>query len=338
MDNFISRKKRPCPGTGEGDVNVSQTAQPIVKQQRSDTAEAASAVIKEYPKADNFVDDIPFYVIVKDNAVADDMFIDSMEDTAETSDNDNEAPLLPSTSSSWSSATTATKTALIQRQAKIVKGPNDISQYPDDGPTQPTLKTYPRTMQSSAMRSFQGAWYSLYSWLEYSIAKDASFCYACRHFSPTNVTQAETAFTSNGYSNWKKAMYKDGGFISHVKSDVHSIAMVAWSDFKSMAKKGTSIAQMVSEAYLKQVSENRQYIQSLREILLLTATQDIAQRGHRENPESRNAGNFLEILHLVGKYNPVIATKLKDLPGNAKYCSPKLQNEMLETLAEMIRN
>ena len=60
MDNFIGRKKRPCPGTGEGDVNVSQTAQPIVKQQRIDTAEAASAVIKEYPKADNFVDDIPF--------------------------------------------------------------------------------------------------------------------------------------------------------------------------------------------------------------------------------------------------------------------------------------
>ena len=60
MDNFISRKKRPCPDTGEGDVNVSQAAQSIVKQQRSDTAEAVSAVIKKYPKADNFVDDIPF--------------------------------------------------------------------------------------------------------------------------------------------------------------------------------------------------------------------------------------------------------------------------------------
>jgi Domain of unknown function (DUF4371)/hAT family C-terminal dimerisation region len=94
---------------------------------------------------------------------------------------------------------------------------------------------------------------------------------------------------------------------------------------------------MVNEAYLKQVAENRQYIGALGEILLLTATQDIAQRGHRETPGSHNIGNFLEILHLVGRYNPAIATKLKDLPQDAKYCSPMLQNEMIETLADMVR-
>jgi Asp-tRNA(Asn)/Glu-tRNA(Gln) amidotransferase B subunit len=94
-------------------------------------------------------------------------------------------------------------------------------------------------------------------------------------------------------------MYSDGGFVSHIKSDGHSIAMTAWTDFISMTRKGTSIAQMVSEAYLKQVAENRLYIQSLGEILLLIETQDIAQRRHREDQSSQNKGNFIKILNLV---------------------------------------
>ena len=97
------------------------------------------------------------------------------------------------------------------------------------------------------------------------------------------------------------------------------------------------MAQMVREAYLKQVAENRQYLRSLGEILILTATQDIAQRGHREGPGNNNRGNFLEILHLVSRFNPPIAAKVNDLPGNARYCSPTIQNEMIEILADMVR-
>lgn len=122
-----------------------------------------------------------------------------------------------------------------------------------------------------------------------------------------------------------------------MKSDIHVVAMASWADFKIMAKRGTSVAQMVSDSYLRQVADNRLYIQSLGEVLLLTATQDIAQRGHREDKGSHNKGNFLETLHLLARYNPVIASKLTDSPGNAKYYSPPLQNEMIETLADMVR-
>jgi Domain of unknown function (DUF4371) len=82
--------------------------------------------------------------------------------------------------------------------------------------------------------------------------------------------------------------------------------MTSWADYKVMAKKGTSVAQMVSDSYLRQVAENRLYIQSLGEVLLLTATQDIAQRGHNEDKGSHNKGNFLETLHLLARYNTVI--------------------------------
>jgi hypothetical protein len=44
---------------------------------------------------------------------------------------------------------------------------------------------------------------------------------------------------------------------------------------------------------------------------MYTATQNIAQRGHRENEQSSNRGNFLELLKLFSKYNPIIKKKIR---------------------------
>jgi len=38
---------------------------------------------------------------------------------------------------------------------------------------------------NSRARCFQFDWFHQYPWLEYSQAKDAAFCFACRHFAPS---------------------------------------------------------------------------------------------------------------------------------------------------------
>lgn len=43
------------------------------------------------------------------------------------------------------------------------------------------LREYPK--QSNG-RSFHACWLNTFKWLEYSAAKDAAFCYACRQFQP----------------------------------------------------------------------------------------------------------------------------------------------------------
>ena len=50
---------------------------------------------------------------------------------------------------------------------------------------------------------------------------------------------------------------------------------------------------MQTEAFIKQVKENRHYVKTIAEVMLLTATQNMAQRGHRENLniENVNPGN-----------------------------------------------
>ena len=69
----------------------------------------------------------------------------------------------------------------------------------------------------------------------------------------------------------------------------------------------------------------RKYIKTVAEVLLLMATQNIAQRGHRETEGADNRGNFLEILEMIAKHDPVVQKKMKG-KQNAKYTSSVIQN------------
>lgn len=65
--------------------------------------------------------------------------------------------------------------------------------------------------------------------------------------------------------------------------------------------------------------------------------QNIAQRGHRESPESDNRGNFLEILDLISKHDPFLKTRMEEQAKNAKYTSSAMQNDILQCLAGMVK-
>lgn len=93
----------------------------------------------------------------------------------------------------------------------------------------------------------------------------------------------------------------------------------------------------LSQEHRKQIEDNRDYIKTLAEVLLLTAMQNIAQRGHRETMDSDNKGNFLSILELLANHDTSVKKKL-NAARNAKYTSHQIQNEILDTLAEMVRS
>ena len=126
------------------------------------------------------------------------------------------------------------------------------------------------------------------------------------------------------------------GFKVHEKSEGHVNAMFAWGEHKKAILTDSSICDALNEAYNKKVQENRKYIKTVAEVLLWTATQNIAQRGHRETEEVDNRGNFLEILEMIAKHDPVVQKKMKG-KQNAKYTSSVIQNEILECLANMVR-
>ena len=70
----------------------------------------------------------------------------------------------------------------------------------------------------------------------------------------------------------------------------------------------------------------------------MCAKQDLPLRGHREGPTSDNRGNFLEILNVVANHDPIVKRKLTQGPRNATYTSGDIQNDMLDTMADAVRN
>ena len=224
------------------------------------------------------------------------------------------------------------------RQLNLAKppGPDDLSATPSDGPRQPILKEYPYTVIGEKRRAFNSSWYKQYPWLEYSLTSDAAFCFACRHF----AVSGETRFTVDGWTNWKKASYSDSGFSLHNTCDSHLNSMIFWCEYNNIKNSGAgNVMQLQNDAYAMQVIENRHYVKTIAEVLLLTATQNLAQRGHREllNDIGKNPGNFKKLLTLVVRHDPALSARFLDGETVTRYTCPTIQNEILATLADMVR-
>lgn len=66
--------------------------------------------------------------------------------------------------------------------------------------------------------------------------------------------------------------------------------------------------------------------------------QSCSFRGHDETPQSRNIGNFIEMLKLLSEFNSEIASVvLENAPQVAKYTSPDIQKEILSIFAMKVR-
>lgn len=237
---------------------------------------------------------------------------------------------------------TAGESAEINQPAEtLVAEPiGDISGCKWSQPIQPHLKTFRATVfgrgQKAKRRSFNPGWYTKFPWLEYSASMDAAYCYCCRHYS-LPASNVDLAFTKHGFRNWKRSTGKDGSLSTHNKSHAHKEAMISWSDDKTRMSRGATVPQLVSKDKSKLIQQNREYMKTVASVLLLTARQNIAQRGHDEDEDSSNMGNFLAILHEIAKHDENVQRKLHG-PTNAKYTHHSIQNDMINIMAESVRH
>ena len=103
--------------------------------------------------------------------------------------------------------------------------------------------------------------------------------------------------------------------------------MIAWRDDQRAVRTDATLAHLLDKEHTEQVQENRAYIKTVGELLLLTATQNLAQRGRDESEEATNKGNFRDILNTVANHDPLVKRRLTSI-HNAKYASKIIQNEV----------
>uniref|UniRef100_A0A1X7U276 DUF4371 domain-containing protein n=1 Tax=Amphimedon queenslandica TaxID=400682 RepID=A0A1X7U276_AMPQE len=83
---------------------------------------------------------------------------------------------------------------------------------------------------------------------------------------------------------------------------------------------------------------NRHYVRAASEVLLMCCRQDIALRDQRENADSTNRGNVLDIMSLLLKYDDIVGDQLEKGPHNAIYTSHSIQNTIIYIMATIVRN
>jgi len=104
-----------------------------------------------------------------------------------------------------------------RKDLRGLRVPNDLSELIGDGPRQPKMPTFPFPPTRFGMqnRCFSATYYTKFPFLEYSVERDAVFCFNCRMF-PSSAS--EPTFIHEGFNNWKDV----GDSLSkHAKSNSH---------------------------------------------------------------------------------------------------------------------
>ena len=176
-------------------------------------------------------------------------------------------------------------------------------------------------------------------WLIYSPVKGAAFCFCCILFPHTQSGQGGTvsSFASqHGFSKWRKLNPR---ILDHEKSPYHRQCYLSWKELEAGLHAGALIDHSLEQAIQQERMKWREILKRVLDVILFVAKQNIALRGHREDDESHNRGNFYELILLLGKYDAVLREHLTTVTLTARstsYLSPTIQNEVINLLGRTV--
>ena len=171
--------------------------------------------------------------------------------------------------------------------------------------------------------SYQNHWDEKYTWPVYIKEKDHVFCRHCKWFSESGKRFAskfvKTTFTSEGFSNWKKALEK---LATHEASAIHKEAVSAHAIFIGQWQ---GIEAVLFSKKQQQKVVGREAMKVIFDTSKTMARQAIAFRGHTEVDS-----NFYQIIRLVARSGSHCMQSW--LEKKYDWTSPESQNGILKVL------
>ena len=148
------------------------------------------------------------------------------------------------------------------------------------------------------------------------------------------------AFTFTRFRNWKKVNNgKNCAFLNHVGEDPCSPHNNAMKYCDDLLNESVHIDKVMNVQSSEQILNNRLRVKTSIDIIRWLTIQGCPFRGHDETLQSKNRGNFLEIIRILASYNDKVAqVVLENAPKSAKYTSPTIQKEILHVIASKVRS
>ena len=146
----------------------------------------------------------------------------------------------------------------------------------------------------------------------------------------------DRAFTTSGFSNWKKAIER---FNKHESSLSHHQAV----DFVEKIPRTTkNVGEMLSSSYAQQKAENRAMLKIILSSIRFLGRQGLALRGRYKDLATDDLkvsgeidSNFFQLLKTRAEDNPRLLNWMEK--SRDKFMSPDIQNEILCIMALFIQ-
>ena len=123
---------------------------------------------------------------------------------------------------------------------------------------------------------------------------------------------------------------------------IHNQCFDKWKELALRLELHQTIDKKMQDLMDKEKNKWREILRSVIEVIKFLCKQNLPLRGHREDSNSRNQGNFLETLKLLAKYDAVIKEHLSVIQLSSKgmttYLSPTIQNELIEVLGKKVKH
>lgn len=210
------------------------------------------------------------------------------------------------------------------------KQPKDISHKGEDKIDQ-DFQNYTFKKRDDDGRSFQLNWLTKFPWLEYSKEKHAAFCYACRQFGLGNVSDV---FVTTGYDKWQAALSTGKGFKKHESSSTHINCMLSWKEKTSRSQKNQQVSFLLNETVLE---KRRYYFNAIISTILFLAENELPLRGNWCNEESNELSLFQNLFKFSLEKDEHLRHCQEAMPSNATYTSPDIQNQLIQIIADALR-
>lgn len=170
------------------------------------------------------------------------------------------------------------------------------------------------------------------SWLCYSTVLDRAYCESCWLFANRKSTSFKSEWI-NGINDWK---HLSQSIQRHEISTQH----LESTNMRIIWMKNRTIDKELEIQYSKEATFWRNILLRLIKIILSLTAGNTALREHRGkigSLEKCSEGNFLRTVNLLAEFDPILNNLVSNPKHKIKYLSPLIQNELIEILANKVR-
>ena len=140
-------------------------------------------------------------------------------------------------------------------------------------------------------------------WLVYSTTTDRVFCFCCKLFSNCNTSLATT-----GSSEWKNMGAR---LTNHESSKGHTECTVKWVELEERLQKKHTVDEQAERQIHSEKICWRNVFDRLLSIIQYLAEHNMAFRGSVDKLYHPHNGNFLSLVELLVKFDPVLQAHIR---------------------------